>query len=141
MSDVGFTSAGYAIRVDDDPNLKLQSKCKTYSPIAFGSKIFNPTQTKLSIYTREILSIYFAFVDFGHLMWESTFPVITFSDKKSVTRFFQAKLIPPAIWNACDYVLQNMFVAAHVAGFEFLSRTEVNPIDKFEMSSRNDIQS
>ena len=145
MSDASFTAAGYAIIEEDDPNQKLQSKRKTYAPIAFGSKTFNPTQTKMSKYAKEFLSIYFTFVEFGHLMWGSTFPVIVFTDNRSVTRFFQAKLIPPLLWNACDYVLQNSFVIAHVAGSmntaaDFLSRTEVNPIEKLEMNIRNDIQ-
>ena len=47
MSDASFTAPGYAIRIEDDPNQKLQSKRKTYAPIAFGSKTFNPTQTKM----------------------------------------------------------------------------------------------
>ena len=145
MSDATFTAAGYAIMIEDDPNQKLQSKRKTYASIAFGSKTFNPTQTKLSIYAKEFLSFYCAFVEFGHLMWGSTFPVIVFTDNRSVTRFFQAKLIPPALWNACDYVLQYNFVIAHVAGSmntaaDFLSRTEINPVEKLEMSIRNDIQ-
>ena len=124
---------------------KLQSKRKTNAPIAFESKTFNPTQTKMSIYAKEFLSIYFAFVEFGHLMWRSTFSVIVFTDNRSVTRFFRAKLIPPALWNACDCVLQYNFVIAHVASSmktaaDFLSRTEVNPIENLEMSIRNDIQ-
>ena len=145
MSDASFTAAGYPIKIVDDPNQKLQSKRKTYAPIAFGAKTFNPTQTKLSIYAKEFISIYFAFAEFGHLMWGSFFPVIVFTDNRSVTRFFQAKLILPALWNACDYVLQCIFVNAHVAGSmntaaNFLSRTEVNPVEKLEMSIRNDIQ-
>ena len=145
ISDASFTAAGYAIMIEDDPNQKLQSKRKTYAPRAFGSKTFNPTQTKLSIYVKEFLSIYFAFVEFGHLMWGSTFPIIVFTDNRAVTRFFEAKLIPPALWNACDYVLQYNFVIAHVAGSmntaaDFLSGTEVNPVEKLEMSIRNDIQ-
>ena len=145
MSDASFTAAGYAIMIEDDPNQKLQPKSKTYALIAFGSKTFNPTQTKMSIYAKEFLSIYFAFVEFGHLMWGSTFTVIVFTDNRSVTRLFQAKLIPPAHWNACDYVLQYNFVIAHVAGSmntaaDFLSRTEVNPTEKLEMNIRNDIQ-
>ena len=144
MSDASFTAAGYAIMTEDDPKQKLQSKRKTYAPIAFGSKTFNPTQTKMSIYAKEFLSIYFAFVEFGHLMWGSTFPIIVFTDNRSVTRFFQTKMIPPALWNACDYVLQYNFVIAHVAGSmntaaDFLSRTEVNPTGKLEMTIRNDI--
>ena len=98
---------------------------------------------KLSM-SKEFLSIFFTFVEFGHLMWGSTFPVIVFTDNRSVTRFFQAKMIPPALWNACDYVLQYNFVIAHVAGSmntaaDFLSRTEVDPTGKLEMTIRNDI--
>ena len=78
-------------------------------------------------------------------MWGSTFPVIVFTDKRAVTRFFQTKIIPPALWSACDYVLQYNFVIAHVAGAmntaaDFLSRTEINPTEKLEMNLRNDIQ-
>ena len=43
MSDASFTAAGYAITIEDDPSQKRQSKRKTYAPIAFGSKTFNPT--------------------------------------------------------------------------------------------------
>ena len=63
MSDASFTAAGYAIMIEDDPNQKLLSKRKTYAPIAFGSKTFNPTLTKTSIYAKEFPSIYFAFVE------------------------------------------------------------------------------
>ena len=78
-------------------------------------------------------------------MWKGTFPVIVFTKNRTNTRYFQAKLIPPALWNACDYVLQYDFVFAHVAGSmntsaDFLSRAEVNSIEKFEMSIRIDIQ-
>ena len=144
MSDASFTAAGYAIMIEDDPNQKLQSKRKTYAPIVFGSKTFNPTQTKMSIYAKEFLSKYFAFVEFRHLMWGSTFPVIVFTDNRSVTRFFQTKMIPPALWNACDYVLQYNFVIAHVAATmntaaDFLSRTEVDPTEKLELTIRNDL--
>ena len=144
MTDASFTAAGYAIMIEDDPNQKLQSRRKTYAPIAFGSKTFNPTQIKMSIYAEEFLAIYFAFSEFGHLMWGSVFPVIVFTDNRSVTRFFQTKIIPPPLWNACDYVLQYNFVIAHVAGAmntaaEFLSRAEVNPTEKLEMNIRNDV--
>ena len=53
-------------------------------------------------------------------------------------------MIPPALWNACDYVLQYNFVIAHVAGStntaaDFLSRTEVDSTEKLKMAIRNDI--
>ena len=94
MSDASFTAAGYAILIEDDQNQKLQSKRKTYAPLAFGSKTFNPRQTKMSFYAKEFISICFAFVEFGQLMWGSTFSVIVFTENRSVTRFFQTKMIP-----------------------------------------------
>ena len=147
MTDASFTAAGYAIMIEDDPGQKLQSRRKTYAPIApiaFGSKPFNPTQLKMSIYAKEFLAIYFAFSEFAHLMWGSVFPVIVFTDNRSVTRFLQTKIIPPALWNACDYVLQYNFVIAHVAGAmntaaDFLSRSESNLTKKLEMNIRNDV--
>ena len=144
MTDASFTAAGYAIMIEDDPNQKLQSRRKTCAPIAFGSKTFNPTQLKMSIYAKEFVAIYFAFAEFGHLMWGSVFPVIVFTDNRSVTRFFQTKIIPPPLWNACDYVLQYKFVIAHVAGAmstaaDFLSKAEINPTEKLEMNIRNDV--
>ena len=42
--------------IEDDPQQKLQSKRKTYAPIAFGSKTFNPTQLKTSINAKEFLT-------------------------------------------------------------------------------------
>ena len=45
MTDASFTAAGHAIMFEDDPNQNLQSRRKTYAPIAFGSKTFNPTQS------------------------------------------------------------------------------------------------
>ena len=83
--------------------------------------------------------------EFGHLMWASTFPVIVVTKNRSVTCFFKAKLLPAALWNACDYVLQYNFAIAHVddsmnTATDFLSITEVNPITNLEMSIRNDIQ-
>ena len=42
MTDAIFRSAGYARMIEDNPDQKIQSKRKTYAPIAFGSKIFSP---------------------------------------------------------------------------------------------------
>ena len=144
LTDASFTAAGHALMIEDDPDQKLQPRRKTYAPIAFGSKTFNPTQLKMSIYAKEFLAIYFAFSEFGHLMWGSVFPVIVFTDNRSVTRFFQTKISPPALWNACEYVLQYNIVIAHVAGAmntaaDFLSRAESNPTEKLEMNIRNDV--
>ena len=66
------------------------------------------------------------------------------TDNKSVTRFFQTKAIPKALWNACDYVLQFNFKIAHFAGSvntaaHFLSRLEPKVTEKIRLKIREDI--
>ena len=58
MSNVSFRGAGYALMIEDNPDQKIQSKWKTYAPVAFGSKNFFPEQLKMSIYSKELLAIY-----------------------------------------------------------------------------------
>ena len=63
---------------------------------------------------------------------------------KSVTRFFQTKIIPPTLWNACDYVIQFNFTIAHIPGknitaADYLSRLEVCPKEKPILHIREDI--
>ena len=57
-----------------------------------------------------------AFKNLGNLFWGVTKPVIIMTDSKSVTRFFQTKMIPPPLWNACDFVRQINFTIAHIPG-------------------------
>ena len=145
MTDASFRSAGYALMIEDNPDQKIQSKRKTYDPVAFGSKNFSPEQLKMSIYSKEFLAIYMAFLEFAHILWEATKPTIVLTDNKSVTRFFQTKAIPPALWNACDYVLQFNFKIAHIAGSvntaaDFLSRLEPKVTEKIRLRIREDIQ-
>ena len=66
-TDASFRSAGYALMIEDNPDQKIQSKRKTYAPLAFGSKIFSPAQLKMSIYSKEFLAIYMAFLEFAHI--------------------------------------------------------------------------
>ena len=145
MTDAHFRSVGYALTIEDNPNQKIQSKRKTYAPKPFGSKIFSPAQLKMSSYSKEILAIYMAFFEFAHILWEATKPKIVLTDNKSLTRFFQTKAIPPALWNACDYVLQFNFKIAHIAGSvntaaDFLSRLELKVTEKIPLKNREDIQ-
>ena len=65
------------------------------------------------------------------------------TDNKSVTRFFQTKAIPPALWDACvQYVLQFNFKIAHIAGSvntaDFLSRLELKVTEKIRLKIRED---
>ena len=66
------------------------------------------------------------------------------TDSKSVTRFFQTKMIPPPLWNACDFVLQFNFTNAHIQGTmstaaDFLSRLEMDRNEKIILKIREDI--
>ena len=145
MTDASFRSVGYALMIEDNPDQKIQSKRKTYVPVAFGSKIFSPAQLKMSIYSKEFLAIYMAFLEFAHTLWEATKPTIVLTDNKSVTRFFQTKAIPPSLWNACDYVVQFNFKIAHIAGSvntaaDFLSRLELKVTERICLTIREDVQ-
>ena len=144
MTDASFRSAGYALMIEDNTDQKIQSKRKTYAPVAFDSKKFSPAQLKISIYSKEFLAIYMAFLEFAHILWEATKPIIVLTNNKSVTRFFQTKAIPPALWNACDYVLQFNFKIAHIAisvntAADFLSRLELRVTEKIRLKIREDI--
>ena len=144
MTDASFQAAGYAVLIEDDPNQKYTSTRKTYAPIAYGSKTYSPSQIKMSIYAEEFLAIYMAFKEFGHIFWGATKPVIIMADSKSVTRFFQTKMIPPPLWNACDFVLQFNFTIAHIPGqmntaADFLSRLEMDSNEKVILKIREDI--
>ena len=145
MTDTSFRSGGYALMVEDNPDQKIQSKRKTYTPLAFGSKSFSPAQLKMSIYSKGFLAIYMVFLKFAHILWEATKPTIVLTDNKSVTRFFQTRAISPAPWNACDKVLQFNFKTAHIAGSvnsaaNFLSRLELQVTEKIRLKIREDIQ-
>ena len=112
-------------------------------PVAYGSKTFNPAQIKMSIYAKIFLAFYFAFKEFGHIFWGAPTPVIILKDNRAVTRFFQTKIVPPALWNACDYVIQFNFVRAHIPGAQntaadYSSSLEADPKDKLVMKIRED---
>ena len=145
MTDASFTAAGYAILTEDDPNQKFTSVNKSYAPIAFGSKTFIPSQLKMSIYAKEFLAIYYAFKEFEHIFWGTPKPVVILTDNKSVTRFFQTKIIPPPLWNACDFVIQFNFTIAHIPGkniaaADYLSRMEMDPTEKLVLKIRADVE-
>ena len=57
MTDASFQAAGYAVFIEDAPNQKYTSTRKTYTPIAYGSKAYTPSQIKMSIYAKELLAI------------------------------------------------------------------------------------
>ena len=131
--------------IEDNSDHKIHSNRKTYTPVAFGSKLFSPAQLKMSMYSEEFLATYMAFLEFAHILWDETKPTIVLADIKSVTRFFQTKATPPELWIACDYVMQFNFKIAHIAGSvntaaEFLCRLEPKVTEKIRLKIREDIQ-
>ena len=46
MTDASFRSAGSGLMIEGNPDQKKYSKRKTYSRVAFGSKIFSPHNLK-----------------------------------------------------------------------------------------------
>ena len=67
-----------------------------------------------------------------HLSWQTTL-------------YFQTKAVPPALWNACEYVLHYNIKIAHIAGSvntaaEFFSRLEPKVTEKARLKIRDDIQ-
>ena len=140
MADASFRTSGYALMIEEQDEKKLTSRKKTFAPVAIGSKVFLPAQLKTSIYCKEFLAIYHAFLEYSHILWETTLPTLNMTDNRSVTGFFQTKAIPPTLRNACDYVLQFNFRITHVAGTlntaaDFLSRLELTPKEKLNSAS------
>ena len=131
--------------IEDNPDQEIESKRKTYAPLAFGSKIFSLHNLKCPNTQKKNLAINMAILEFAHLLWEATKPTIVLTDNKFVSRFFQTKAIPPALWNSCDFVLQFNFKIAHIAGSvntaaDFLSRLELKVTEKILLKIREDIQ-
>ena len=121
--------------IEGNPDQNIQSKRKTYAPMAFGSQIFSPAELEMSTYSKHFLTIYVAILEFAHILWEATKPANVLTESKSVTHFFQTKAIPPALLNACDYGLQFHFKIAHIAGSvntaaDFVSRLELKVTEK-----------
>ena len=99
----------------------------------------------MSIYAKEFLAGYFAFKEFGHIFWGAPKPVLFLTDNRAVTRFSQTKIVPPALWNACDYVIQFYFVVALIPGaqntaVDYLSRLEADPKVRLVLRIRDDAQ-
>ena len=140
-----FRSVGFALKIENNPDQKMQSKRKTYAPVAFGSKIISTVKLNFFIYSEEVFLIYMAFLEFAHILWEATKSKSALRDNKSSTRFFQTRAIPLALWNACDDILLFYFNIAHIAGSvntaaDFLSRLELKVTENIRLKKRKDIQ-
>ena len=117
--NASFTAAGNAIIIEeDDPSQKLQSKCKTHAIIALGFKPHVGKHFSIHRFHRHSIS--------NTLFPSQTYPSSSLERMRLRTTIY-------------------IFVNAHVAwsmntAADFLSRTEVNPIEQLEMTIRNDIQ-
>ena len=82
MTDASFRASGYALMIEENDECKLLSKRKTFAPVAFGSRVFSPAQLKMSIYCKEFLAIYHAFLEYSHILWETTTPTLVLTDNR-----------------------------------------------------------
>ena len=67
------------------------------------------------------------------------------TDRKTGTRFFQIKILPTSLWNACNFVIQIFFKHAHIPGknkraAEYFSRLEIDSTQQFVPNIREDIE-
>ena len=111
---------------------------KNYAPVSFGSKVFNTVQLKMSILCKEFLTLYFDLETFSHFIGGTEKPVLIFTDNKSLTRFFQAKTVPPSLWNDVARVTAFNIVVTHTPGkakaaADFISRLQSNPNESIEL--------
>ena len=89
VTDASEHAAGYALMIEDYTNMDNDKGIKkSYAPVMFGSKTFNPAQMKYSAYTKEFLGLYFAFEAFRHIIWGNKKQTLVPTDNKSLTRFF-----------------------------------------------------
>ena len=127
MTDASFGAAGYAVLIEDDPSQKFTSILKSTGRLRF--KNLHPSPDR-DVHIRKGSSCNLLHIQrIWAYFWGAPKPVIILTDNKAVTRFFQTKIVPPALWNACDYVNQFNFVIAHILGAQntaagYLSRLE-----------------
>ena len=70
MTDASFRGAGCALMIKDNPDQKIQSKRKTFAPVALESEIFSAAQLKMSVCSKETLAIYMELLEFALNLWE-----------------------------------------------------------------------
>ena len=138
LCDASYHSSGFVLMIEDYVKNDKGESVKSYAPVSFGSKVFNTAQLKMSIYCKEFLSLYFALETFSHFIWGSEKPVLILTDNKSLTRFSQAKTIPPSLWNYVDRVTAYKIVVVNIPGktnaaADFLSRLQSNPNGTIEL--------
>ena len=56
LTGASFQAAGSVVLTEDDLYQKFMSRRKTYALLAYGSRIFPPSQIKMSIYAKKTFS-------------------------------------------------------------------------------------
>ena len=144
IADASYYGAGFVLMVEDYCNDE-EKEHKILAPVSFGSKVFNPSQLKLSIFAKEFLAVHYAFEKFAHILWGSTYKhTLVLTDNKALAMFFQAKTIPATLWSFLDRVMSFSFVLGHIPGSanaaaDFLSRLQLEPAQKFKLKMKDSI--
>ena len=134
MTKASSKGAVYALMVEDNSDQKIQSKPKTYPLWHSVQKNFYPKQKNDQLLWKALLQSTWHFPSWYLFYGKST---IVRTDNKSFRRFFQTKAILPALWNACDYVLQFNFKLAHITG---LAKTAADLLSGLELKHREKIR-
>ena len=116
MTDASFRSASFALMVENIPDQKIKIQEDIFRNRRVRFKNLLPAQLNLSLYSKEILTISMGIFEFARTLWETWKLTIVLTDNKSVTLFYQTKAIPPALWNAFDFVSKFNFKLAHIVG-------------------------
>ena len=145
LTDASFRSAGYALMIEDNPDQKIQSKRKTYDQWHLAQKFSPLHNLKCPFTPKSFWQPIWNFSSLHTFCEKQTKPTIVLTDNKSVTRFFETKAIPPALWNACDYLLQFNIKIAHIAGSvntaaDFFSKFELKVTEKIRLKIREDFR-
>ena len=125
-------------------NIRAVFKCTKTACLTLTIEKCHFGVTQVEFLGKKFLAIYRAFLEYSHILWETTTPTLVLTENRSITRFFQTKTTPPALGKACNYVLQFKFRVMHVAGSQntaadFLSRLELTPKEKVQLKLRGDI--
>ena len=132
LCDASYHGTGFVLMIEDYLIDQTGQQKKSYAPVSFGSRLFNDTQLKFSVYYKEFLALYFALDHFAHFLWGASKPILVLTDNRSLTQFFQSKSIHPSLWNCLDRVLSFNILIAHIPGkansaADFLSRMQTDP--------------
>ena len=145
LADASYYASGFVLMIEDYTKDQKNKDVKVYAPVTFGSRIFTPAQMNLSPFAKEFLAVHHALDFTAHTIWGATKPILILTDNKALSRFFQAKQIPSALWNAVDHMMSFNFILGHIPGkanaaADFLSRMHINPDQKYEMRIKSQLR-